>query len=162
MKNTKIATTKEVAKQISTKQESKEKKEMDLRDELKVKQQQLQNNEVRLKGGETQIGEKIWNVPKIDDEIKVREIDVEMTKIMITKFAPLNPRWMFENDSRWRQLQIEKEKMKLTPIEVKLEMLKEEKETMTKDIPELKKRINEIEKELKIPLTDFKEKNGLA
>lgn len=130
----------------------------DLKDELAAKRGQLKNDELKLNGGYFEAAQR--EVVSIDKEIKKAEIIIEMQQIQIAKDAPERPQYMFERDDRWRELN----KIGMTEMvegnQKALERLKKQKETMTKEIPELKARINELEKQLGEKITDFQKKKA--
>lgn len=139
------------------KEKSKKDEKEDLREELKVKRTNLKNHIARLEGGFYKIGEKTLEVSPIDQEIKSRERDVRLGTIEIDNFKPLTPYFAFETMSEWQNLRKEKMKEVVDKNKEILNKVLAQKETILKEIPGLKTRINEIEKELGEEITKFDE-----
>jgi len=125
--------------------EKKEKKE-DLEEELKLKQGQLKEKEVRMNGGISPTMKR--PVMAIDKELEHMGRILEMRKIELAKDAPMNPKYMFENDSRWRELKREFVADEVKQLEEQKEKVIEQKKQVLAEIPELKKRIDYLEKAL--------------
>ena len=125
----------------------------ELKEELKVNKNQLEEHYARLNGGMSKaMGREIR---AIDKELEQRKRVVEMKKIELSKDAPMNPLFQYETDERWRELKrkfIEEEIVDMENVVIKIE---EQKQNILNDIPMLKNRINEIEKELGLELTKF-------
>jgi len=120
----------------------------ELQEELNLKKTQLKDCEARLNGGFCPSMQK--DLRSVDDELEEAETVVEMQEIQISKDAPLTPKYTYEQDDRWRELQ-KKGVLKIIEGNKKhIKTLKEQKETITKDLPILKARIAELEKKLNI------------
>ena len=126
----------------------KEKEQKDLKDELAVITQQLNNNKMRVEGGFVRMGNKEIQVPAIGVEIEDRGDAVEMAQIEINMDAPMNPMFAYEANDRYREL---KKKIKRNEMNGKQKVLDKviaQKTQIDKENPELEKRKTEIEKEL--------------
>ena len=155
----KKASKEEVDKQKQTKQESEDKKKMDNEDELKTLQKQLKNDEVNLNGGSVRVGAGIQNLISLDKRIARRKRDIEKVQIMRDEYAPIEVKFKFENNARFKAIAREELKEQQESMQEDLKNLEELKTEITERIPKTKKRINEVEKELGMEITNFEEKS---
>jgi len=151
------ATAEEVAEQSKTVKPTKEEKEkLGMTDDLATKRAQLKNDEVNLYGGNVNIGQGVQHLAPLPDRIKVMNRNIEKTDLMIAGLKPVNPKFEFENDERYIEIQKEElaeekaGKVKHAAESVKL------RDELKQRIPITKTEINELEKKLKLPITDFK------
>ncbi len=144
---------KEIKKQINksnytmTKTESKEK--IDIDNELSAKKKELKRNEQVLNGWTDEQGREYLSC---DELISRNKLLLEMKQIELSKCGihPANARFRFETDQRW--MQIQKELIRQPEIEnIKkgIKRIEEQKESIIKTNPFLKKRIEELEKSKK-------------
>ena len=153
MKEIKMATDEEVAKQNKT---VKRTEEQENREELHLKRKQLKDDMTFLNGGDVRVGAMVNHVSPIDEAIKRKQRDVEKLQIMRENLVPLQPRFKFENMPRYKEIGREELMEEQDEVKRKLEMIKELKEETEQRIPETRKRINELEKKLGEKITDFK------
>jgi len=145
--NIKPVTPEEVADQNKTVQKTKEQEKLEDENELNVKKKELKNNKRILNGYDDQEG----FMPDMDTRIESNKKYLEMKDIEFKKdeINGGNRRVAYEGDQRWRQL---KKEIFLTPeldkIKRSIKRMEEQKEEIIKNNPELKKRINELEKKL--------------
>jgi len=119
----------------------------DLQDELNSKKGQLDRDEKRLNGGF--LKEMNREVEPIDKEIEKVSIIVEMQEIQSRLKNPLAPRYEYELDQKWIELNNRGLTEMMEHNKKILERLKAQKEEIEKRIPELKKDIKELEEKLK-------------
>lgn len=131
--------------------EIKSKETEDLKAELESKKKNLQGHLTRLSGGVHQG----YNLPPIDEEIDALQNLIQKQELERAFTRPLNPRWEYETNSEWidcRKKEIEKVIIDNRKVLVRIFG---QKEKILKEIPEFKARINEIEKKLELPLTQW-------
>jgi len=119
----------------------------DLQDELNSKKGQLDRDEKRLNGGF--LKEMNREVEPIDKEIEKVSIIVEMQEIQSRLKNPLAPRYEYELDQKWIELNNRGLTEMIEHNKKIVERLKAQKEEIEKRIPELKKDIKELEEKLK-------------
>ena len=119
----------------------------DLQDELNSKKGQLDRDEKRLNGGF--LKEMNREVEPIDKEIEKVSIIIEMQEIQSRLKNPLAPRYEYELDQKWIELNNRGLTEMMEHNKKILERLKAQKEEIEKRIPELKKDIKELEEKLK-------------
>jgi len=156
MKEIKPATKEEVAEQTKTIQKSDEEKKKDSKDELNAKYNELIEKEARINGGYSKLLQR--NYLGIDLEMEVTDHGIQIKQIELEQFIPLTPYWRYELDERWVELQKKGLSKDLEQRKANLEKIKQQKEEIFASIPKLKKRINELEKELGDKITDFEVK----
>jgi len=154
----KEATQEEVAEQKSTKQTSEEKEKMDDKEELNVKKKQLNNDTVNLYGGDVQVGAGRQTLLPLATRIARRKRTVEKLKVMREKYAPVEVKFAFENDPRYKAIAKEELMEEQASVQKEVDEMIKLKEEMEARIPESQKRINELEKKLNLDITDFKAK----
>jgi len=119
----------------------------DLQDELNSKKGQLDRDEKRLNGGF--LKEMNREVEPIDKEIEKVSIIIEMQEIQSRLKNPLAPRYEYELDQKWIELNNRGLTEMMEHNKKILERLKAQKEEIEKRIPELKQQIKELEEKLK-------------
>ena len=124
-----------------------------LEEELKVLETNLKDNKVRVNGGLNQATGRM--MMPIDMELNLAKRTIEKINLMNQYDAPARPVYAFETQDRFREILREENKEKLELIVDTVKRLEEQKTNAVKELPEIQKRINEVEKELKIELTKF-------
>ncbi len=129
-------------------------KKVELEQELEVKKIDLADKVVAIEGG-THPTTKKYRVP-IDIEIKRMSREKRKLELMHQYDAPLSAVFQFETIQEYRDLKNEETKEQIDGAQKIINIYNKQKEEIVKQIPELHKRINEIEKELGKKLTEFK------
>lgn len=155
--NIKKTTPEEAQKNNSAVQPTEAEKEtMALTDELATKKAQLKNDEVNLYGGNVNIGQGVQYLEPLPKRIKVMNRSMEKLQLQIDGLEPVMPKFKFETDPRYIEIQkeelSEEKASKVKHLEETIKLRDELKER----VPKTKVEINEIEKKLKVELTDFK------
>ena len=120
--------------------------DQELVDELKVKERQLEENKARLEGGFSKsLGR---NYMPLDEEIVEMDRKVRMMEIQIKYDDPINPTYRFEREDEWRELNRQGARKAIIQAKKVLETLTDQKEKITKDIPELEARVGAIKAEI--------------
>jgi len=133
-----------------------EKETIALNDDLTTKKAQLKNDEVNLYGGNVNIGQGIQTLEPLPERLRVMIRSIEKTKLQMEGLVPIAPKFEFEFNPRYIEIQKEeiaeemKAKEKVIADSVKL------RDELKQRIPVTKKEINELEKKLKLEITDFK------
>ena len=119
-------------------------KKDELLEELRLKKEQLADKKARLEGTHSPLLKREYL--SIDKEIERMQKAVSMREIEVQKDAPINPKYMFEQDDRWRELKRSFAVEELEQFRKQVEILKEQKEQILKDVEELTVRVAELEK----------------
>ena len=119
-------------------------KKDELVEELKLKKEQLADKKARLEGTKSPLLKRDYL--SIDKEIERMQKAVSMREIEVQKDAPINPKYMFEQDDRWREMKRSFAVEELEQFRKQVEILKEQKEQILKDVEELTVRVAELEK----------------
>ena len=123
----------------------KQKEELQL--ELTCKEETLDSHKVRLSGG---INKKVKReVMSIDKELERTNLIIEMRMIEIQKAGPLRPNFIYENDSRWREIKNKFQLEEVDNMKKAVNAIKEQKEKILKEIPELEAEIKVLKEKLK-------------
>lgn len=131
----------------------KTKQKKELMEELKTKKVNLEEYEARMNGGYSKAMKR--NYMAIDKEIRKMERDARLMELEIMNNKPVTPHFEYERLDEYQELRREEGKEIIANLREILEKVKQQKVDIQRQIPELKARINEIEKMLDIDLTKF-------
>ena len=132
---------------------TKERKELLV--ELNTKRSNLEELEARMSGGYSKAMKR--NYMKLDKELAKMTRDARLMELEIMNNKPVNPHFEYEKLDEYQTLRRAEGREQIENLKEIIEKVKQQKVDISRQIPEFKARINEIEKSLKMELTKFDE-----
>jgi len=127
-----------------------EKETMALTDDLTTKKAQLKNDEVNLYGGDVNIGQGVQHLAPLPERLRVMLRSVEKTKLQIEGLRPVAPKFEFEVNARYIEIQKEEIAEEMVAKEKVIKESVKLRDELKERIPITKKEIQELQKKLKI------------